>query len=260
MKNHSRLLINEPPLMFTPSLAVEVGLPEAIFLQQLHYWLEKSNNIKEGQRWVYNTYEEWQEQFPFWSASTIRRTIKSLEDKEILIVGKFNSLKIDNTKWYRIDYDTLNDFGRPSAQIEQTERSKWADHPTNMSRPLPEITTEITNTTTTTTGEEEKPPTRKETIIQYFERNLMIRTSPIHAQKLFAYLDDFDGQEEIVKRAIEIAADKNKRNFAFVEYILREWAMNNVTSLEAADLHEKEKFAKVGAGKKTSGSKYREFE
>jgi hypothetical protein len=33
----SKLLIDEPPLQVLPTLAVRLGLEEAIFLQQLHY-------------------------------------------------------------------------------------------------------------------------------------------------------------------------------------------------------------------------------
>ena len=62
----SRLLINEPPLLILASLAVTIGLNEAIFVQQLHYWIT-SRHAKEieDQRWIYNTYEAWGQQFPF---------------------------------------------------------------------------------------------------------------------------------------------------------------------------------------------------
>ena len=50
------LLISEPPLQVLPSLAVKIGLNEAIILQQVHYWLLKSNNIRDGYKWVYNSY------------------------------------------------------------------------------------------------------------------------------------------------------------------------------------------------------------
>jgi hypothetical protein len=43
----SRLLIHEPALQVLPSLAVAIGLNEAIFLQQLHYWLVSSKHEHE---------------------------------------------------------------------------------------------------------------------------------------------------------------------------------------------------------------------
>ena len=67
----SPLLINEPPLQVLPSLAQKIGLNEAIIVQQVHYWLNPkfNKNYFEGRNWVWNTYEQWQQQFPFWWAS-----------------------------------------------------------------------------------------------------------------------------------------------------------------------------------------------
>ena len=81
--NFSKLLIPDRPLQVLPSLAVLIGLNEAIVLQQIHYWLsnELNNKIIDGKKWVYNTYEEWGRQFPFWSCRTIQRTMLSLENK-----------------------------------------------------------------------------------------------------------------------------------------------------------------------------------
>lgn len=37
----SKLLLKDQPLLVLPALAVKVGVNGALFLQQLHYWLEK---------------------------------------------------------------------------------------------------------------------------------------------------------------------------------------------------------------------------
>jgi len=106
----SRLLIKESPVMIIPSLAVKIGLNEAVVLQQIHYWLGISKHQIEGRTWVYNTYEEWQKQLPFWSVSTIKRTILSLEMKGLLLSANFNAMKMDKTKWYSIDYEKLQEL------------------------------------------------------------------------------------------------------------------------------------------------------
>jgi len=104
----SKLLINEQPLMVLPKLACAIGLNEAIVLQQVHYWLDRSDKVRDGQTWTYNTLDKWNQQFPFWSLSTLKRTLKSLRDQELLIAtDKYNTLKIDKTLWYTIDYDKL---------------------------------------------------------------------------------------------------------------------------------------------------------
>src|SRR5262245_9395060 len=114
----SRLLMNEVPIMIIPSLAVKLGLNEAAILQQIHYWVESSQHVIRGRKWIYNTYKDWQKQFPFWSESTIRRAIRSLEDRELLISGNFNRMQIDKTKWYTIDYTRLGELeGIESKQL-----------------------------------------------------------------------------------------------------------------------------------------------
>jgi len=50
----SRLLLDQKPLVLIPALAVAVGLVEALFLQQLHYWLQKPNTgvQHDDRKWV----------------------------------------------------------------------------------------------------------------------------------------------------------------------------------------------------------------
>jgi uncharacterized phage protein (TIGR02220 family) len=120
----SKLLVPERPLLIIPSLALKLGLNEAVVLQQIHYWLEGSQHQKDGRKWVYNTYKEWQAQLPFWSESTIKRTIKSLEQQGYLISANYNRSKLDQTKWYSIDYEKLReldeaeDMVKPEAGID----------------------------------------------------------------------------------------------------------------------------------------------
>ena len=133
---NNRLLLNEEPLIIMPQLAVKIGLNESIVLQQIHYWTkinEKADkNFKGGYYWTFNSYEDWKEQFPFWSISTIKRTISSLEHKKLIISGNYNRLKIDRTKWYRIDYLELESIDTsPLCQNEPMDSTK-------MNRPLPE--------------------------------------------------------------------------------------------------------------------------
>ncbi len=133
---NSKLLLDDYPILILPTLATTIGLNEAIILQQIHYWLQKSLNWHFEKPWVYNTYEEWKEQFPFWSVSTIKRTISNLENSDIVESrSDFNKMKIDKTKWYTINYDKLNKISnksvnRPSGQNDLSRRSNWA-HPSD---------------------------------------------------------------------------------------------------------------------------------
>ncbi|MEB9405666.1 conserved phage C-terminal domain-containing protein [Bacillus cereus] len=143
----SNLLIHEEPLLVLPGLASRVGLNEAIFLQQIHYWLNRSKHFYDERNWVYNSVAEWVKQFPFWSENTIRRIVKNLEDEQLLVIGNYNRAKFDKTKWYSINYEKLrllestNDvpnLGRRSTQTGQM------DVP-NLGKPIPETNTETTS-------------------------------------------------------------------------------------------------------------------
>ena len=145
----NELLIDDYPIQVLPALANEIGLNEAIILQQIHYWLNKTNHNYDGKRWIYNSYPKWIEQFPFWSESTIKRTITSLEKQNLLHIGNYNKAGFDRTKWYSINYIVLNELmTRPSGQNDPTMRSKWSDEEINLNRPIPETTPETSSKTT----------------------------------------------------------------------------------------------------------------
>lgn len=102
------LLINEPPLQVLPSLAKKVGLNEAIFLQQLHFRLLISTNERDGHKWIYKTLADWNEEFPFWSYDTLKRIVSKLEKEGYIVTtNAYNKLKMDKTKWYRVDYSKM---------------------------------------------------------------------------------------------------------------------------------------------------------
>lgn len=123
----SNLLLDEQPLVILPRLATLIGLNEAIVLQQLHYWVEKSKNEKDGLYWVYNTIKEWQEQFPFWSKNTIIRTFENLEKQGLVKTGIFNKNKSDRTKWYTIDYEQLIKMGNSFTQNGKMDYPNWVN-------------------------------------------------------------------------------------------------------------------------------------
>ncbi|ENQ5600821.1 hypothetical protein N3K59_18345 [Acinetobacter baumannii] len=103
----SKLLINESPLQVQPSLAMAIGLNEAIFLQQLHYWLGASKFKRDDRVWVYNTYPEWLLQLKYMSLATLKRTIKSLKEQKLILVERFDKAKSNQVNFYAIDYDIL---------------------------------------------------------------------------------------------------------------------------------------------------------
>lgn len=146
MGAESRLLLDERPLVVIPELAVAVGLNKAIAIQQIHYWVKLNQradkNFREGHYWTYNSYEDWKDQFPFWSISTIKRIFLELESEKLIITGNFNRLPIDRTKWYRLNYELLNDRVK-LIQSDSEKGNKVDAGRFNLNQPLPEINTDI---------------------------------------------------------------------------------------------------------------------
>lgn len=275
----TRLLLDEEPLVILPSLAAAVGLNESIILQQLHYWLERSNHIYEGHKWVYNTYEEWREQFPFWSESTIRRIITKLEKQGLIITGNFNRSKIDKTKWYRINYEKLaqleqsigqdeqstaqndqttvqneqstDEIDSPSAQNEQSICSNWTDDLLNLNRPIPENTTEITTEIKKEEVEEDARVRDLDLreVVNFFEQNGFGAVGGHIGERIVSWIDDTS--KEIVIEAMKTAVENGAPRWVYVETILRDWyqkGYRTVDQVHAAQLAFKEQQAKKRNG------------
>ena len=126
------LLIAENPMIVCPTLAVRIGLHEAVFLQQVHFLTLHSRNIRDGFRWVYNTYEDWLEIFPFFeNEQKIGRYVRKLEALGLLVTSKkYNRNKLDKRKWYRVNY--ASDLLVPEAVTPTVEDSNMNVEDSNL--------------------------------------------------------------------------------------------------------------------------------
>ncbi|MGG4042097.1 DnaD domain-containing protein [Bacillus smithii] len=219
----SRLLLDEKPLIILPSLAEKVGLNEAIILQQLHYWLQASNHYIDGRKWIYNTYEDWGKQFPFWSDRTIRRTITKLKNKGIILTGNFNKLKIDKTTWYSIDYQKLELVTSPCGQNDQMERSNC---PSPCGQNDQTITREYTENTT------EKVVVANP--FAFYQQNFGVLNSFI-TEEISQWINDI-GSELVIEAMKRALREQKKWNYA--NGILKDWANNNLRTLEDVEAYE----------------------
>lgn len=234
-----RLLISEPPLQVLPSLATKIGLNEAIVLQQFHYWLQHSNNLKDGHKWVYNSYAGWLKQFPFWGRNTLIRAISNLEKQKILVTGNYNRAGFDKTKWYRINYEAFEGVGKRSTQNGQTNTNR-----------LPETTTRDINTTTTTANPEASKSDSKNQNInqkQKYEDPITLYRENAHPfipntlEQLIDWLRDFEkltGNEDeangIVSLALHQALDAGTLKMQYIRVILSSWLKAKVSTVEMA--------------------------
>lgn len=102
----------------------------ASILQQIHYWLEnpRSGKWHHGLKWTYNTYEEWQEQFPWLSVHMVARLIRHLERLGLVISANLNRTRFYRRKWYTLDYQKILELtGWNPHSLEPNQRHHCAD-------------------------------------------------------------------------------------------------------------------------------------
>ena len=141
----SKLLIHEAPLQILPTLALKLGLNEALVLQQLHYWLNQSNKIIDNKPWIYNTYQDWLEQFPFWSDKTLRRIFSNLKEKGLVESAYHSSHKSNRTKWYTLNYaelEKLETGANEAGQDDPIDDRSGPDDPVKQRLPLDSLSLE----------------------------------------------------------------------------------------------------------------------
>lgn len=219
----NKLLIDDYPIQVLPKLAERIGLNEAIILQQMHYWLNQSKHSHEGKKWIYNSYKSWEEQFPFWSNVTVRRTISSLEKQGLLYTGNFNKAGFDKTKWYSIDYSTLEGMSKRVAQNEQTNESKRANG---------DAQNEQTNTIDYTETSTDSIESSK--IYEYITKELHPVSNMLQVENLDYEINLIKNDAyEITKIAVDYCKEKNK-GIPYLISILKNWNKEGIDTVEKA--------------------------
>ena len=137
----SMYLFDEQPIVANKTLAREIGLNEALILQQINYWIEinkkSGNNFYDGRYWTYNSIRAWQEKdFDYMSFDTVKRTFAKLEKAGFLLVGNYNKDPRDKTKWYTINTEKLEELYAEIENKKKKEECKMAICPNHYQRIL----------------------------------------------------------------------------------------------------------------------------
>ncbi len=165
-KRRRIFVLNDPhALRVSPELAVEIGFNESLVLLQLEFLISISDHVIDGRVWTYQAYQDLKDRyFPWWSIATISRTMKSLEEKGLIVSGNFNRAGFDRTQWYALNEDGLRQLesirlederrerrgGKPILQIAKSishsEQSMLQDEKSisQDEQPIPETTAETT--------------------------------------------------------------------------------------------------------------------
>jgi len=127
------LMPNEIPIVVQLSVVKKFGQVPAEILSRLDFWMDSATEYRQGNWWVYKTYENFMEELGK-SESTITRALNVLEKCGVLISKKFNSWKNHHVKFYRIDYDLFYGImGIPNPRKEM-EKHKSVDSPSKESQ------------------------------------------------------------------------------------------------------------------------------
>ena len=148
---------------FNIELAKEYGILEAILLKNIWFWIEKNRanekNFYDGTYWTYNSTRAFNELFPYASESSIKRALKSLQEKGIIKTGNYNKSSYDRTLWY-----AFTDLGESIVSNRQMETNKSSNGNEQNGLTIPDINTN-NKTKDIKTNKKEKKETEFDSVI-----------------------------------------------------------------------------------------------
>ena len=148
---------------FNIELAKKYGILEAILLKNIWFWIEKNRanekNFYDGTYWTYNSTRAFNELFPYASESSIKRALKSLQEKGIIKTGNYNKSSYDRTLWY-----AFTDLGESIVSNRQMETNKSSNGNKQNGLTIPDINTD-NKTKDIKTNKKEKKETEFDSVI-----------------------------------------------------------------------------------------------
>lgn len=127
---------------FDIRIAKDYGIPSAILLKHLYFWIEKNRanetNFNDGHYWTYNSKKAFAELFPYMNARQIDYAMKKLIDEGLVITGNYNKVAYDRTLWYAITKK-----GYCILQNCEMEETKLSNGNNKNVEPIPDINTDV---------------------------------------------------------------------------------------------------------------------
>lgn len=88
------------------SLAAQIGLTEAILIQNFYHWhcsnKENPEMIRDNRVWIFRSVSKIAEDYPYLSADKIRNALERLIVSDLLIKGNYNEDKFKKANWYSL--------------------------------------------------------------------------------------------------------------------------------------------------------------
>ncbi len=96
-------------------------------LQYIIWWVLRNGvygkNFKDNRFWTYNSVNAFRHEFPFLTQKQIRKCLQDLKESGAILVGSYNKMRADRTKWY-----TLSDALMLDVQRNPTYKSWLSKH------------------------------------------------------------------------------------------------------------------------------------
>lgn len=260
-------------------LAIKYTLEAAIVLEHFYLWIltneKKGINYKDGRFWTYQTLEEIHERIPELSIGKIRGAIRILEKNGIIVKGNYNKKGYDRTIWYAI-----TDFG--FAEIERSEQMdsiEFANGNVENGKPIPDKLNNLNNTSNVVVGvsNAEKGKNGNEEIVYLRELPVlhaditslerlmeMVWNEHYPSGSRFTEFDKYKAmgyvmvqrelengklvaafdytRAELLMLAFDIAAEKDKCNWTYINGIYNNWEKDGIDSVDAYYQHEAARF------------------
>ena len=124
---------------FDIDIAKRLWVDEAIFLNNLVFWLHKNKANKQHfydwYYWTYNSVSSYKELFPYWWEAKISKMINKLEKLGVMKSWNYNKSPYDRTKRYTIVDETIYN----SSKIDFAKRE---NETCQKDEPIPDINTD----------------------------------------------------------------------------------------------------------------------
>lgn len=100
---------------FDVDIATEYGVPEAIFVHRLYWWVRdnqaNNRNLKDGKYWTYDSLTALTQIFGFWSRRQIEGVINRCREKGLILTASYNDNPLNRTTWYTVTDKVVAYYG-----------------------------------------------------------------------------------------------------------------------------------------------------
>ena len=220
---------------FDVSVAVEVGIPGAVILQHILFWIEKNaaneRHFHEGRYWTYNSAKAFHKFFPYLTPKQIYNALDKLVLGGYLQKGNFGERALDRTTWY-----TLTDKGIELMKNCITDGISIAkkEQPVTISMAQPDSPFIDLDW-------------RK--VVVCYEKNIGLLPTGTSGELLVSYYEDLGA--DVVCKAIEFTNEAQARNpWQYLRAILNKWVDMGITTVEKAEAYAKDLDRQIAEAKR----------